>query len=447
MYKILITRLIIVAFLVGVSSVTAAQSSLLQYGEWIYGEINDQQPSILYNFEGEADDLIYATLLVENPYEWLPQLRLTGPNGATIAGVSRDGESILIGPLSLPATGTYGIEAGRPFDSVDGGSFNLRIDRAEVTTLESNAPFTSTLSGIGATHFFQYAATAGDLIASIVRGSAETGFWVVMPGGDFILESGFGDQWFSPVDRLPETGDYLMYVQTNVDDDVEFTLNVSTVQPQVITGGETRSGSSQEFPPIVFTFDTLAGKIWRLSGTAGDFEGDNGMEIFRADDLSGTLVSDYGSGPGQQPLIDPFIAPADGQYYVVLFGDDYDASTNVSYDYQFSLFPSTVVSLSPGSTITNTVTPESGRVRYLYNGLAGEVIRITLNQTGGDGYARLQILSPETVIFDMSAYEIDFRSAAFEIVIPIDGIYMFDVNNADYNPTNVEFSILLERVE
>jgi hypothetical protein len=437
----LIVFLVLVLLLPTYEKVTAFQSAeTMNYGNAVSGEINDAQPNILYQFEGAEGDLIYINLLI-NPDELLPQLRLIGVNGATLSGVSEYGQSLMLGPLALPETGTYGIEVGRPFDSSEAGAFQLRLDLATVTPLATNATFSGTLAGAGTAHFFEYPAQAGQFIATAVTADAQIGLWVLTPGQEYVIQGGFNDSWFSPLDPLPETGNYLIYVQTNVNAEVQFTLDIAAVEPIPLNSGETFTGSIAEFPPAVFVFESLAG-----SGELLGFEGDNALEIFLADDLSGVVVADYGSGVDGNPLLDPFIAPVDGQYYVVLYASDYDPATNLSTDYALSLFPSTVISLAPGSAVTNTATTDGGRIRYSYRAAAGETIRLTLAKTNDEGSAGLQIISPtNSVILEILNDQI-LDNASFEVTLPVEGVYMIDVYNTYYEPSSVEFSLLLEPV-
>jgi hypothetical protein len=84
------------------------------------------------------------------------------------------------------------------------------------------------------------------------------------------------------------------------------------------------------------------------------------------------------------PRIEPFIAPEDATYYVVLEFDDYSDDDAVR-DFSVTLAPSSLLSLSPGQPVEAKVTPETGNVVYAYHGKAGEVVRVTLTGKGETG--------------------------------------------------------------
>jgi hypothetical protein len=130
--------------------------------------------------------------------------------------------------------------------------------------------------------------------------------------------------------------------------------------------------------------------------------------------------------------------PETGTYYVVLWFDLY-SEENATLDYEVSLSASTLISLSLGAEINDIITPESGVKSYAYNAQAGETLRITLTQTGGEGYPFIRVYSPETQILDFESDSI--TSVSFELVFPVEGMYRFEIGNGSGEPNAVEYSL------
>jgi hypothetical protein len=147
---------------------------------------------------------------------------------------------------------------------------------------------------------------------------------------------------------------------------------------------------------VVLSFQSDAGKLLALNAAVSGADGQS-LGIFGGEDLCCDIIRDYGSGPNGNPRIDPFIVPESGTYYVVLWFDLY-SEENATLDYEVSLSASTLISLSLGAEINDIITPESGVKSYAYNAQAGETLRITLTQTGGEGYPFIRVYSPETQI-------------------------------------------------
>jgi len=433
-------------FLMGLATHAIAQTAgMIEYGKSVSGEINDETSSVLYNFNGSAGDVIYAAVFTENFYDFTPQVRLVGPDGSTLGGATQNALGALFGPFTLPTDGTYGVEASRPFDSDTSGTFTMRVDKTEVLLLESGVSQTGTLSGTGAVAFFDYRGTAGDLLSYHLRADANFGLMMMTPGGQTLVWDAYNTELFTPLNQLPETGDYRVVIQTGTADETEYQLDFARIEPLVLQPGQNVSGTVSEFPPAVFAFDTLADKMWQISASLSEPErGSANLFIFSGANVYDNVASDYGSGPNGQPRIEPFIAPADGIYYAVFnYYDGAAEGDNQSQSYEALLIPSTLVSLSPGAQVKGTVTLDSGGTRYAYNGTAGETIRLTLTKTGGEGWPRFSVTSPETQILDMSGYVL--TSATFEIALPVDGMYLIEIRNDYYEESAVEYTLLLER--
>jgi hypothetical protein len=84
----------------------------LTYGQVSIGQINDDSPTAAFTFEGRQADTIYISVFDSS---FSVTLRLTGPTGVPMEN-SEDNMLVdtLIGPITLPADGTYTVTVERP---------------------------------------------------------------------------------------------------------------------------------------------------------------------------------------------------------------------------------------------------------------------------------------------------------------------------------------------
>ena len=419
-----------------------AQDGDFQPGEPVTGVINDETPRVTRTFRGEAGRTIYITLVTQ---EFAGELRLLGPEGTSLAQVEENIlNTSLIGPLRLPSDGEYTIVATRPEWEDAGGEFMLVGGPVETIMLQPGEPVEGHLDHPGAAVFFAFEGEADDVVHYFTEGEG-LGIAIRTPTGDELVSDGHYNSPGRLLNLLPESGRYRGVVQTVAPEGTPFILGVEPIQTQPLQSGEPVSGTLQEHRWPVFTFESAAGKLWQLSASGDTDEGQFFLEIHRPDapDYYGSpLAQDCCRGPGGTPRIDPFTAPEDGTYYVVLGYDDYVPETNTEVAYELALASSTLVSLAPGNAVTGSVTPDSGIVTYAYEGTAGEAITVTIQRTGGAGNPGLRILSAEDEVMVFEGR--NARVASFEVELPHDGLYLFEISNITYEPNTLDFSLRLD---
>ncbi len=426
--------------LLGVVSSARAQT-MLNFGEALTGTIGSGQLGASYTFEGQAGDTVYVTMFAPNS-DLEPELQLTGPGGTLLAReVDNNVTGALIGPLTLQDGGTYTVLA----TGADGssGDFSLLVDRAEWTPLPLGETVSGAFSQPGAMRFFTFEGDAGNLIRYWIK-APNVGIRVITPS-DSVYTDGVYDNPFRYFTILPESGGYQVGIMTTNPGGTDYEFALLPVDAQPLISGQSLTGTITESNPLVFTFDSAAGKMWQLNARVTDASYATGLQVYNGNDPSYGIAGDGASGPEGFPRVEPFIAPEDATYYVVLEFDDY-TDDDATRDYEISLAPSSLFSLSPGQAIESKVTPESGNAVYAYHGKAGEVIRVTLTRTGETGAPGLLVWSQvrQDTLFDFSTY-VELRSASVEIVLPDDGMYLLTVRNQDSEATELAFSILVER--
>jgi hypothetical protein len=431
-------------FIIGLMLVLAlpiayAQESIT-YGQVVSGEITAEQPVLEYTFDGADGDTIYVFMRPSSE-ELTPMIRLTALGGVLVAEADANNAlGALVGPFTLEGTTTYTIEATRPDWAADSaGEFSLVVDRVNQLALEPGLPYSDKLADANRIAFFSYSGNADDVIRYGVEGP-NMGVGVMLPDGTPAFFDGVYDNPASLFNILPQDGDYTLFVQTANEDGADYTLTVSPLEVFPLVEGTPVTGSSDELNPVVFSFQSDTGKLLAINATVPDADSRT-LAIFPASDPCCDLIRDYGSGPNGNPRIDPFIVPESGTYYVVLWYDLY-SEENATLDYEVTLGASTLLSLSRGAEINDTVTPDSGVKTYSYDADLAETMRLTLTQTGGDGWPTLRITGPEGQILYFESGSI--RSVSFEVIFEVAGLYRFEIGNINYEPTSVEYMLRVE---
>jgi hypothetical protein len=427
------------------SNVHAQGERTLTYGQAVQGALESGQVGINYSFEGQAGDTIYVAMFaVDDIYD--TELQLTAPNGDVLRRETDNGMAgSQVGPITLEADGTYTVLAAKPdWESDSSGDFMLLVDRAEIQPLTLGETITGTLAQPGSMTFFTYQGEAGDLIRYTLRGSA-IGLHFDPPSDEFGIYSGMYDNPDTLLQPIRESGEYTVSIQTGLGTD--YSLIIEPIEPLPLSASETATGTISSFNPLVFAFESAAGKMWQMNGRIDDSEFSTRLLVFNGNDPSYSIAGDGASGPGGFPRIDPFIAPEDATYYVVLILD-WDPNSEITRDYELSVSPSSLLSLSPGLPVTGTITTETGNVVYAYSGRAGELIRLTFTRTGETGWPGLNLYSmaSQSSVMDFGVYS-GTRTFTSEVLLPDTGLYLFTIRQQDYEGSAMTFTIMVEQVQ
>jgi hypothetical protein len=442
MYKRLLTIILLLCFVISIAG--AQDDNALQYGVVTSGQLTAMQNSINYTFEAANDAEVYITMLaMADGFD--PLLRLFDSKSALVSESDYADTLALIGPLSLVAGEQYTVIASSQEwnESVD--EFSIMVDNAGVVALTPGDEYTETLESSNQLHFLSFDAQAGELFGYDVYGNV-INITVVSPGGQEIFDDGYFENPGLPLSQLPESGKYSVILHSLADGGTDYQLWVYDIEPIILASGDVLSGTINSQEPLIFAFDSQAEKTWLLESTLPD-DGDRFMAILFLQDREWwdiRLVDDYGSGPGGNPRISPFIAPENGTYYVMLYFESWE-SDDFSGDYTITIRPDTVLSLAPGTEVIGTITEDSGTMAYSYNGTAGEQIHLTFTRLSEGGSPLLAVYSQQGEVIVFTGY--DVSNATIDVELPLDGGYRFVMQNIDFEAAEMQFSLLLERVE
>lgn len=414
----------------------SAQSQILIYGESITVDITDSTIQ-RFEFAGSSDDQIYLSAFTST---YIPiTLRLFGVNGTLLAEVGNNSFGAVLGPYTLTNTGNYLIELQRPDWASETGAINLFVDQAVISPVKVDGRYSGSLPRAGAAAFFQFSGQANQLFGYSVRGSNLLLSITDSAGNNFLRDN--NESFFvRPLAQLPSSGDFTVFLQTAADG-TDYELRLLPVNPELLEVNKVLSSTFSEDQPKVFRFTANADTLWHIGTEIPNADYDVTLSIYRDGDVNNAIARDTGSFNGV-PRIDPFAAPASGEYLIVLTANNGDTTVD-QYDYTLSLKPSELVILETGVMVEGDVNSDEGVTTYLYRGQVDQTVRITLDiPTNSEGVPRLSIYSPEDQLLDFAVRS--RGTASFEVTLPVTGLYRFDLQNIAYNAGDLNFALTVE---
>lgn len=438
---------LLIVVLMGITIVQGQDAVALTYGEPASGTVSDDSVEATFTFEGTAGETIFVSSFVTN-FDFTPIMFVLRPNGALLEQLDNSIDGLLVlGPLTLPADGEYTIIVTRPDWETNGGDVSVLVNIAETTELTADTVIEGTLPAAGSVIFFTLAAEEGDVFNFAATGTG-LGIFLFSPRGEDLIFDGFVDDPGGFMRYVRSTGVYSGFMVTLNDGGTDYTFVLDAINAIPVQSGTPFSGTVRASEPVVFAFDSDADKSWRIEVTLNDDgQGQGFITIFKPDNPqfgSAPIVSDCCSGANGNPRIDPFIVPEDGTYYILLEYDDFTGEdTEVSYE--ITVFSGTLVSLAPGVPVSGTIEPDTGTLIYVYNGTVGERVRVTFTRTSSTGHVFLRMRSSQDDVATYLGRGAD--SMSFEVVLPLDDLYTFEVINVDYEPSSMDFTLQLDAVE
>lgn len=433
--------LILLSFLV-IGLLPAAAQEENPLGSGLTGSVTANESTVRYTFSGEEGELVYAALSTPIEDLWLG-IRLLASSGTVLSeSVDYPLGSLLI-PYALPGTGTYTVEVIRHDDSpAQEGDFTLFADRSVGAALALDESLSGELTTAGQAAFYTFDAAPGTIYQYYANGNNLL-VSLIAPDGTYLTDYNVEDTLINGFMYLTEGGRYTLFIQSANTNGSDFSLRVHLADPQLLIPGESVAGVMVESAPPLFTFQSEAGQQWAISALVPDAAYAATIQLYRAGDPYYSIGGDTGSGPNGTPRLDPFIAPESDMYYVLLNFDDYSPA-DATRDYDILLDASTVETLQPGAKFSGSASTDSGSQVYVYNGVSGEQLRITLAQTGGEGWPNFIVSG---VNGDLLYYEgYSTSNASFIIDLPEDGLYFFMVRNANGEPSEIQYTLSLDQV-
>lgn len=422
----------------------AQDEATIAYGESYIGTFTDVVSSLTVGFDGMTGDVIYINAL-DNivPVEFT----LFSPTGGQIA-IS---DNTYIGNIELTSEGRYTVVFTRPEWSSDEGDFTAHLGRHVIESLliENDGQtlfYEGSLDGIAARKTLQVDMEEGELVTMIYY-APNGSITIAAPDGSDILSEGVYNDPDIPLYRLPMTGTYTVSLVTAEAGGAYIAFYLFTHEVITVTSNVPINSKIYEDLPLVFAFDSVAGKKWDINATVPE-NGDSRLAIYQFNGgpyWESILFMDYGSGPNGQPRIRPFIPEDDATYYIALWHDNWETEYE-EYDSELIVSPSTVLSLPNNSPIVGEVNRDTGVAQYAYVGKTDQRIRVKLKNLDSDGVLALNMYSSEDEVVTFVGR--NSNSASFEVTLPFDGTYEFVVDNVSYDDsTTLRYEILIEPIE
>lgn len=404
--------------------------------------VTDKDAVFHFTYDLEPGDTIYASAYDPSRQMGL-EINLIEPNGVTLTQAYPNAIGTVLPPFTVASGGTYTIEIFRPEWAQQTGTFDLIVDRVAFTAVKPDGIYTGQIPQAGGAAFFTYTGKRNELFRFAATGEA-LAFYMLRQDGSSFVNTDLQDELLGTLNILPEDGTFVAFLQTADPDGSDYTLQLKPITPITVEEGQNvYTGTYTESTTPILKLTATAGQPWRI--TSAEFEDiSTSMEIYSLADPTYPIASDYGSGPNGTPRIDPFIAPADGEYLIVLYADDGQPGER-ELNYEIALETSELRTLELGTAVTGSVTLEDNLTNYFYTGVTGEALRVTIEKTSGDGQPSLRVVSEQDEV--ISFYTRSGTKAVFDITLPLDGLYRFEVRDASYIATQMDYSLLIEAVE
>lgn len=459
---------LIVALALSIMATTAQNTQLISYDEVISGELSNEAYEQFYTFEGQEGDTIVIRMSATSEEPRLDSyLYLRDENGEELAFDDDMGGNLnsLIGPYTLPYSGTYTVVATR-FQQANGsseGTYEVVVSLADFESLEVNQNVDIIMTEPEQVEFFSFTANETgiyELNMSLLNGNVGADVSVRDQSGNFYAGTGVDSHNTSNFAVLPlEAGEmvtlfvryYSNYGPNGVVDDqseAEIRIRMETVeavdlevvenQPVQITG-ELADADSVNY----YHFEAFTGQELEITGGApngGDFE------------LFITTPQGYNAFYGStfymegEVLVPNQVLMADGDYILVINQGNLppEAQTDGTVAYDITLNVSAIEELVSGVAVEGTIDNSNGYYEdtFVYAGTEGE--SITFNLTSLDeNYApsfSIELFPQEQTQEYYTGFNANFHSSAtngtinYQVTLPQDGDYIIRIHNSAYSP-------------
>jgi len=457
------------------------------YGGRISGEINNRTPRAVYYFDGLRGEVVSISLTATDG-DLDPVLTVMDTSGNIIASQddSEGSRDITLDALSIPQSSRYYViisRFGYGLGSTSGG-YDLNVERIGVSSASGSAlrygdSVINNITNMTPQVYYSFRAERGDLVnIKMVHDSGDLDPYLqvvnsnafVIADNDDVAGSGLDAQ----IDGLliEDTGTYIIvatrYGESAGTSTGRFILTLEEGQgsglgnsPQaaipILVGDSQEDSISDDAFAKYYVFDArqndlITARMSRSNGSLDSF-------LAIADANLQELANNDDGGGGHNALIDNFMIPADGRYYLIATRLDREEGTtsgNFKLELQslgnaFDGVPSDAQRIAYGTTVTGRVDDQTPQVLYAFHGVEGEPITVSVNRGDGDLDPVVDILSSDQISLasdDDSGGGQDARVARY--VLPRTGLYYIRVgrfSGTDGNPnTRGSFILVLARL-
>lgn len=313
---------------------TNAQVEPSGEGETYSGQLNGDQPTDTYEFEGEEGNFVIIRVMSD---DFDPTVSLLDDEGYELAynDDSAGTYDSQIGPFPLPYTGEYSVSINQSggFESIEPGEFVLTIETVDIETIAFGEDVSFMLDDATPAVYYQFDGTAGESIDVTVDsdGSIDTVLQILYSDGyEFSYDddsgSGFDPELNHVIFSYDDT--YILVLSKFIaGEEGSGTITVSRNPVHSLDEGDvTITLNDKQYRDIV-VFEAMEGEVVTLnlvtlSGEVGDF-----YVTATIDDMTVMSYSSMGV-PDHLPLM--FVVPMDGTVNVVF--EEYGYSDSISFE-------------------------------------------------------------------------------------------------------------------
>ncbi|MCB9453970.1 MAG: PPC domain-containing protein [Anaerolineaceae bacterium] len=426
---------LIFILLLSLAAVVQAQDTppqSIEIGQAVTGTLADSSAMDSYQFSAQAGDFFIVTMNSDNLDSMV--IVVDGPDVAPYYSSDDDSggnDNARLGFI-VPETGTYIVVAAT--FTVEGGSYELVINRDTPLTLEFDQPLDVSFDAEHPVFYFTFTGKAGNVInldGSSMDGpdGLDTHLELTNPGGLLIAidhDSGGGFNPFIGNEVLSYDGEYLAALYL---DDLSSEYEIKGIVTVTLSYG---AATSLDNGPVAFTlgdsqyvttFQGIAGEAVTLNLTT---QSGTPMRPFITI-LQGVDTIAKVNTDDVQNLALTLVAPNDGLVTIVMRQDD-------SGTFELALNRDTAP-LESGQPVNNAESLDNGLGVFdkgyhatSFTGVAGQTVNLTLAlQSGTNMDPRITFYMPG-LGSTVDVFANGVQSLSFDLVIPNDGLVMVEVD-------------------
>jgi hypothetical protein len=375
-------------------------------------------------YQSSGDE--YISVIVTAVDDWDPTLEVFNEDGVSI-GFNDDTNFLdpALMSLHLEDSGRYEFRVGAYSGH---GRYEIRLVASDETgggSLGYGDTVLGTLDWPGECEEWQFEGQAGDIISISMTGQGalyDTYLELYGPDGSELARNDDGGGGFSSLIggyRLPEDGEYLIIARAFSSEIGPYELTLTEVQitEHPISYGQTREGElTASNPREYWVFEGEAGDMVVISMVGQEGLSDTYLELNGPDGQA--LVTDDDSGGGLSALIDGYMLPEDGEYWIVArpFG-----SGRGRYELSLSLL--VINPITYGRTVTGELTAQTRREHWSFQGEAGDLITISMEARGSLRDVVLELYGPDGGYLAQGGGDFGDSAQIYAYLLPEDGEY------------------------
>lgn len=416
----------------------AQGATSISIGEEVIGSLTAARPQAEYTFAGEAGQLVTITLISE---DFDSYLTLNDPDGIFLASDDDSAGNLnsRIGPLSLPANGTYTIIAASLSGSAT-GDYTLTLETPQVETIAYGdvVEGSLTLDAPAATYYFE--AEPGDVVAIRLNSEDFDSYLELRSAaGSFMVSDDDGggnlNSLIGPL-TLEGGGTYIITARSLGGTSTgKYTLSFTQAELAPLTFDTPVDAELAAGEALYFAFDAESGQVVDIVVDSGNtidstltVRGPEGYQVAYNDD----------SSAGIDPQVLATVLNSTGTYIVMVQGRYEDESGPLTVTLSGVQLPS----LDDGPQRVRLSDKQSS-ARLTFSGAAGDSVRLTFTLDSGSTLpSYVDIRQGDFSLVYISGERLGELSLVLNL--DADGNVVLDINDYSYSVKIV--SVTLERL-